>query len=112
MRQSKDDVEVGHGKQVLLAPREPALARLGLTLRAVPVAARVFMVRAPQRCMKIDPPGGIRGRITLASRSRARVWSRTHVKHNALLPLDGEHAKEILAVAAFGTRPVRRALWM
>ena len=41
MRQSKDDMEVGHGEQVLLTPREPALARLCLTLRAVPVAARV-----------------------------------------------------------------------
>ena len=42
MRQSKDDMEVGHGEQVLLTPREPALARLGLTLRAVPVAAGVI----------------------------------------------------------------------
>lgn len=31
MRQSKDDMEVGHWEQVLLPPREPALARLGLT---------------------------------------------------------------------------------
>jgi hypothetical protein len=42
MRQSKDDMEVGHGEQVLLTPRKPALARLGLTLRAVPVAARII----------------------------------------------------------------------
>ena len=42
MRQSKDDVEVGHGKQVLLTPRKPALTRLGLALRAVPVATRVI----------------------------------------------------------------------
>jgi hypothetical protein len=42
MGQSKDDMEVGYGKQVLLPPREPALARLGLTLRAVPVPARVI----------------------------------------------------------------------
>ena len=42
VRQSKDDVEVGHGKQVLLASCEPALARLSLALRAVPVAARVI----------------------------------------------------------------------
>ena len=40
MRQSKDDMEVGHGKQVLLTSCEPVLARLGLALRAVPVAAR------------------------------------------------------------------------
>jgi hypothetical protein len=42
MRQSKDDMEVGHGEQVLLTPRELAMARLGLTLRAVPVAARII----------------------------------------------------------------------
>ena len=35
-------MEIGHREQVLLAPREPALARLGLTLRAVPVATRVI----------------------------------------------------------------------
>ena len=39
---SEDQMEVGHGEQVLLAPREPALARLCLTLRAVPVAAGVI----------------------------------------------------------------------
>src|ERR1700754_1518512 len=42
MRQSKDDMEIGHGEQVLLTPREPAQARLCLTLRAVPVAAGVI----------------------------------------------------------------------
>src|ERR1700746_2318610 len=42
MRESKDDMKVGHGEQVLLAPRQPALTRLGLTLRAVPVAARII----------------------------------------------------------------------
>lgn len=42
MRQCEDDVEVRHGKQVLLPPRKPSLTRLGLTLRAVPVAARVI----------------------------------------------------------------------
>jgi hypothetical protein len=42
MRQSKDDMEIGHGEQVLLAPRQPALARLSLTLRAVPVATGVI----------------------------------------------------------------------
>ena len=41
VRQSEDDMEVGQGKQVLLASCEPALTRLRLTLRAVPVAARV-----------------------------------------------------------------------
>src|SRR5271165_4371849 len=35
-------MEIGHGEQVLLAPRQPALARLGLTLRAVPVATGVI----------------------------------------------------------------------
>ena len=35
-------MKVGQGEQVLLAPRQPALARLGLTLRAVPVAARII----------------------------------------------------------------------
>ena len=43
VRQSEYDVEVGYGEQILLTPREPALTRLRLTLRAVPVAARVYM---------------------------------------------------------------------
>ena len=42
MRQSKDGMEVGHGEQILLTPRKPALTRLCLTLRAVPVAAGVI----------------------------------------------------------------------
>src|SRR3954447_7425943 len=42
VRQSKDDVKIGYGKQVLLAMPQPALARLCLTLRTVPVAARVI----------------------------------------------------------------------
>ena len=42
VRQSKDDVEVGHRKQVLLTVGKPALTRLGLALRAVAVAARVI----------------------------------------------------------------------
>jgi hypothetical protein len=41
VRQSKDEVEVGHGEQILLTPRKPALTRLRLTLGTVPVAARV-----------------------------------------------------------------------
>src|ERR1700758_3159781 len=35
-------MEVVYGEQVLLPPSEPAEARLGLTLRAVPVAARII----------------------------------------------------------------------
>ena len=54
MRQSKDDMEVGHGEQVLLTPRKPALARLGLTLRAVPVAARII-----RNGLEIAPRAGV-----------------------------------------------------
>jgi hypothetical protein len=42
MRQSKDDMEIGQGKQILLTSCEPALTCLCLTLRAVPVAAGVI----------------------------------------------------------------------
>ncbi len=35
--QSKDNVKVGYAEQVLFAPCEPALTRLGLTLGTVPV---------------------------------------------------------------------------
>jgi hypothetical protein len=58
MRQSKDDVEVGHGKQVLLPPRKPAPTRLGLALRAVPVAARI-----------------VRDRLEIASRAGVQMAS-------------------------------------
>src|SRR5450432_4254664 len=40
--QSEDDMEVGHAEQVLLAPCEPALARLSLTLGTVPVTTGVI----------------------------------------------------------------------
>ena len=64
VRQSKDDMEVWQGEQVLLAPRKPALARLCLTLRAVPIAARVV-----GDGMEIAPRAGVqmaseRGRST------------------------------------------------
>src|ERR1700691_1356058 len=54
MRKSKDDMEVGHGEQVLLTPRKPALARLCLTLRAVPVAAGVI-----RDSLEIAPRAGV-----------------------------------------------------
>jgi hypothetical protein len=40
--QGEDDVEVAYAEQVLFAPREPALARLGLALGTVPVATVVI----------------------------------------------------------------------
>lgn len=40
--QGKDDVEVRYAEQVLFAPCEPALARLGLALGTVPVATGVI----------------------------------------------------------------------
>ena len=42
MRQSENNVEVRHAEQFLLAGGEPALARLRLALRAVPVPAGVI----------------------------------------------------------------------
>jgi hypothetical protein len=42
MRQREDDVHIRDVEQVALAGAEPALARLRLTLRAVPVATRVI----------------------------------------------------------------------
>ena len=66
MRQSKDDMEVGHGEQVLLTPREPALARLCLTLRAVPVAAGVI-----RDGLEITSRAGIQ---MASERSRAACW--------------------------------------
>ena len=40
--QGKDDVEIRYAEQVLFAPCEPALARLGLALGTVPVATGVI----------------------------------------------------------------------
>jgi hypothetical protein len=40
-RQREDDVDVGGGQQFTTARRDPAFARTGLTLGAVPVATRV-----------------------------------------------------------------------
>jgi hypothetical protein len=40
--QGKDDVEVRYAEQVLFAPCEPALTRLGLALGTVPVATGVI----------------------------------------------------------------------
>ena len=40
-RQGEDDMDVGRGQQFAATRRDPAFARTGLTLRAVPVAARV-----------------------------------------------------------------------
>jgi len=40
--QSKDNVKVGYAEQVLLAPCEPALTRLGLALGTVPVTTGVI----------------------------------------------------------------------
>ncbi len=42
MREREDDVDVRHVEQVPLARVEPALPRLRLALRAVPVSARVI----------------------------------------------------------------------
>ena len=39
MRQSEDDVKVGHAEQLAVASGESALARLRLALGAVPVPA-------------------------------------------------------------------------
>ena len=39
MRQCEHHMEIGHAEQVLLTGGEPALARLRLALRAMPVAA-------------------------------------------------------------------------
>ena len=41
MRQRENDVHVGHVEQLALAGVEPALPRLRLALRAVPIPARV-----------------------------------------------------------------------
>src|SRR6516165_810960 len=41
MRQGEDHVDVAGGEQVAAARRKPAVARVGLALRAVPVAAGV-----------------------------------------------------------------------
>ena len=40
--QGKDDVEIGHAKQILFAPCQPALACLGLALGTVAVATGVI----------------------------------------------------------------------
>ncbi len=42
MRQSKDEVEVGHGQQLGRARSQPSVASVPLTLGAVPVAAGVI----------------------------------------------------------------------
>jgi len=42
MREREDDVDVGHVEELALAGMEPALPRLRLALRAVPIAARVI----------------------------------------------------------------------
>ena len=75
MRQSKDDMEVWQGEQVLLAPRKPALARLCLTLRAVPIAARVV-----GDGMEIAPRAGVQ----MAS-ERSRAASGDGPQHAELL---------------------------
>jgi hypothetical protein len=115
VRQSKDDMEVEHGEQVALPPREPALARLCLTLRAVPVAAGVYMAPgATTRDENRYYPGAPRGRITLAPQEPAHEYGRErYLKHNALsLPERASTRRRFSPLLRSISARVGRTTWM
>ena len=59
-------------------------------------------------CYRVDPRPNNSG----AARARARVWSRTQFEAQRTVAAKiGEHAKEILAVAAFDSRPGKEDTW-
>ena len=83
MRQREDDVDIRHVEQVALACVEPALPRLRLTLRTVPIATRVIgdglMAAGATR---VDVPAE-RGGAT--ARDRAEHRSLLHAQPRMLL---------------------------
>jgi hypothetical protein len=83
MRQREDDVHIRHVEPIALARVEPALPRLCLTLRTVPVATRVIgdgLMAAGVTPIEMAPEGG---RAT--ARDRAEDRSLLHAQPWMLL---------------------------
>ena len=77
MREREDDVHIRHVEQLPLARVEPALPRLGLTLRAVPIPTRVIGDGLmPAGVTPIEMP--TRGRRCGSARSRAARIAAAH----------------------------------
>ena len=91
MRQREDDVHIRDVEQVALAGMEPALARLRLALRAVPVAARIIrdgLMAARDDRSDVPPRAAVRQRDRV---EHLQLWHvrRTDALDEACRPLRG-----------------------
>jgi len=83
MREREDDVHIRHVEQLPLAGVEPALPRLRLALRAVPIATRVIgdgLMPAGATCVDVAAKGG-----GATARDRAEYRSLLHAQPRLLL---------------------------
>src|SRR5579864_4167429 len=83
MRQREDDVHIRHVEEIPLAGAEPALARLRLTLRTVPIATRVIGDGAMAACVAVIDMTTERGGST--ARDRAQHGALLHAEPRMLL---------------------------
>jgi hypothetical protein len=92
MREREDDVDIWHVEELALAGMEPALPRLCLALRAVPIAARVIgdgLVSAGVTPIEMTPKcGGATARDRPKDRSLLRAQPRMLLEKGVALRVE------------------------